>query len=124
MDMAYVAAFLGGLLVFFAHLPTTVFDTFQRIEGRLARGNGHSPADRSHHQQHEREVTHQRQRHAGLLGDLADRHAAVAVQREQPLGRQQDGLAPFATRGDGRHLLRLHAPIESAPPDLVHAYKP
>ena len=44
----------GGLLVFFAHLPTTVFDTFQRIEGRLACGNGHSPADRSHHQQHER----------------------------------------------------------------------
>jgi hypothetical protein len=50
-------------------------------------------------------VAHQRQRHAGLFGDLADRHRVVAVPREQLLGRQQDGLLAVGPRGlgsDGR----------------------
>jgi hypothetical protein len=52
-------------------------------------------------------VAHQRQRHAGFLGDLADRHHVVAVAREQLLGRQQDRLLAVGPRrlGGGRSAL-------------------
>ena len=42
------------------------------------------------------------ERHAGVFGDLADRHRVVAVLREELLGRQQDGLAAVGSRGLGR----------------------
>ncbi|MNS76041.1 hypothetical protein D3C72_1095770 [compost metagenome] len=47
-------------------------------------------------------VAHQRERHAGFFGDLADRHGVVAVLREELLGRQQDRLAAVGSRGLGR----------------------
>ena len=43
-------------------------------------------------------VAHQRERHAGLFGDLADRHAVVAVGGEQLLGCQQDLKPPVRAR--------------------------
>ena len=77
-------------------------------------------------------VAHQRQRHARLLGNLADRHAVVAVLREQPFGRQQDGLrrspgaAPrwAARRAHGGRERMSMCRIEGRAARLVHAYKP
>ncbi len=73
-------------------------------------------------------VAHQRQRHAGLLGDLADRHHVVAVLRKKLLGRQQDRLlavGPRSRDGDcgengvaAREVLRLAAGVRV----LMRAY--
>ena len=69
-------------------------------------------------------VAHQRQRHAGLVGDLANRHRVVAVLREQLLGREKDRLPAIGPDwGSALHTLN-HGRIEQAYKLVEHSYKP
>ena len=79
-------------------------------------------------------VTHQCQRHAGLVGDLPDRDRVVTTLGEQFFGRQQDRLPAVGTRfgfaigGKTRGSRGAqgceHAVIERSYKFVVHPYKP